>query len=625
MKRVAISQPEHVKNGLSSLSSTMSFPSELFKCLACQSLLEDPYMSKCGHTCCYMCWFKISKGTKKCVHCNAIIELDEIYPNHSIDLLIKEQKKVLSDKYMTSKRAKFDENSKEWKDVEQKALLEGLQVHEIDEFIKSLEEKRKNIIKNSNLNSNKLLLDFLVESNNQNKLKIKKINLEQEFLSADIQYLREAIASQDNEWSSLSVVPSNNTDSNNQLVPKPSTSLSWLSPDSKFAKSMAKRKARLHSNFNLIKDCYVGDRVHYYVSPESTIEKLGSFSSKFNNFMKYNKIKDLAHIDYVNGNNNHSNIVSSIDFDKTGTHFAVAGVTKKIKLYDYDNVTLSPSSGHCPVVQMTCDSKISCIRWSPYHQNWLCSCDYQGNVLIWDAFRHEKLHTFIEHEKRCWSVDFNSVDPKLVASGSDDAKVKIWSTNSQRSITTIEARANVCCVQFNPKSSMHVAFGGADHDLHYYDLRNPKQPLNVFKGHKKAVSYCKFVDKHHFVSASTDSHLKMWQVDGHQAVRTFKGHTNDKNFVGMDATGEFIACGSEDNHLYVYHKHFDDKLFSHRFAVNKSLFEKEEGSAYHMDGPQPPTRSKEFVSAVTFRKLGDDCDVIVAANSQGTIKVLKLV
>ena len=82
--------------------------------------------------------------------------------------------------------------------------------------------------------------------------------------------------------------------------------------------------------------------------------------------------------------------------------------------------------------------------------------------------------------------------------GSDDAKVKIWSTNSQKSITTIEARANVCCVQFNPKSSMHVAFGGADHDLHYYDLRNPKQPLNVFKGHKKAVSYCKFVDKHHF-------------------------------------------------------------------------------------------------------------------------------
>lgn len=29
---------------------------------------------------------------------------------------------------------------------------------------------------------------------------------------------------------------------------------------------------------------------------------------------------------------------------------------------------------------------------------------------------------FQEHEKRCWSVDFNLMDPKLLASGSDDAK-----------------------------------------------------------------------------------------------------------------------------------------------------------------------------------------------------------
>lgn len=30
--------------------------------------------------------------------------------------------------------------------------------------------------------------------------------------------------------------------------------------------------------------------------------------------------------------------------------------------------------------------------------------------------------SFQEHEKRCWSVDFNLMDPKLLASGSDDAK-----------------------------------------------------------------------------------------------------------------------------------------------------------------------------------------------------------
>ena len=124
------------------------------------------------------------------------------------------------------------------------------------------------------------------------------------------------------------------------------------------------------------------------------------------------------------------------------------------------------------------------------------------------------------------------------------------------------------------------------------------------------------------MSASTDSHLKMWRVDDRNSVRTFTGHTNDKNFVGMDATSEFIACGSEDNHLYVYHKGFNNKLFNYQFAVNKSLFEKEERINYHQE---PSPRSKEFVSAVTFRKTPNNSDVIVAANSQGAIKVLKLV
>lgn len=40
-----------------------------------------------------------------------------------------------------------------------------------------------------------------------------------------------------------------------------------------------------------------------------------------------------------------------------------------------------------------------------------------------------------------------------------------------------------------------------DHCVHYYDLRNTKQPIMVFKGHRKAVSYAKFVSGEEIVSA----------------------------------------------------------------------------------------------------------------------------
>ena len=68
-------------------------------------------------------------------------------------------------------------------------------------------------------------------------------------------------------------------------------------------------------------------------------------------------------------------------------------------------------------------------------------------------------------------MDFNLVDTKLIASGSDDARVKLWSTNMSHSVASLEAKANVCCVKFNPNSCYHLAFGSADHCVHYYDLR----------------------------------------------------------------------------------------------------------------------------------------------------------
>lgn len=223
------------------------------------------------------------------------------------------------------------------------------------------------------------------------------------------------------------------------------------------------------------------------------------------------------------------------------------------------------------------------------------------------------MKTFQEHEKRCWSVDFNQVNTKLLASGSDDTKVKLWSTDIQHSVASLEAKANVCCVKFNPNSCYHLAFGSADHCVHYYDLRHTKNPLNVFKGHKKAVSYVKFLNKETVVSASTDSQLKLWNVNNRHCLRSFVGHVNEKNFVGLATNGDYITCGSENNGLYVYYKGLSKPLFNYKFEPMRSLLDRGD----RRDNED----SNEFVSAVCWRQ---QCPVIVAANSQGTIKILEL-
>ena len=72
-------------------------------------------------------------------------------------------------------------------------------------------------------------------------------------------------------------------------------------------------------------------------------------------------------------------------------------------------------------------------------------------------------------------------------------------------------------------------------------------------GHRKAVSYVRYLNENELVSASTDSTLRLWNIEQHAMTRLFEGHLNEKNFVGLSADGEFIACGSELNEVRQRH------------------------------------------------------------------------
>lgn len=46
-----------------------------------------------------------------------------------------------------------------------------------------------------------------------------------------------------------------------------------------------------------------------------------------------------------------------------------------------------------------------------------------------------------------------------------------------------------------------------------------------------------------FSHSSTDSQLKLWNVNKPHCLRSFKGHINEKNFVGLASNGDYVACG----------------------------------------------------------------------------------
>ncbi len=62
-------------------------------------------------------------------------------------------------------------------------------------------------------------------------------------------------------------------------------------------------------------------------------------------------------------------------------------------------------------------------------------------------------------------------DPTRFVSGGDDCTVRLWSIREECPTAVIDAKANVCSVQFSPVSSNLLAFGSANYRVYLYDLR----------------------------------------------------------------------------------------------------------------------------------------------------------
>lgn len=408
-----------------------------------------------------------------------------------------------------------------------------------------------------------------------------------------------------------------------------------------------KNEARLSRNMNQIKNAYFSMRsqirhtssappsnkdllknrdslpaVQYNREDSNTNQRsddpLGAFFEglcKFASYSRFEVCGSLKNGDFMSS----TNVVCTLSFDRDEDYIAAAGISKKIKVFEFGALLNDSIDIHYPTVEMSNKSKISSVCWNNYIKNYLASTDYDGVVQMWDAGTGQRFSQYTEHQKRAWSVDFSLADPMMFASGSDDCSVKLWSINERSSIGTIGNPANVCCVQFSPSSTNLLVFGSADYKVYCYDLRHTKIPWCTLAGHGKTVSYVKFLDSETLVSASTDNTLKLWDLNKTSSTGlsssacslTFGGHTNEKNFVGLSALDGYIACGSETNEVYCYYRSLPMPITSHKF-----------GCVDPVSGNEIVDGSGQFVSSVCWRRKSN---MVVAANSSGNMKVLRMV
>lgn len=624
-------------------------------CPICMQIIKDAFLTACGHSFCYMCIITHLHNKKDCPCCGHSLTNNQLFPNFLLDKLLKK----------TSAR----QISKTASPVEQfrQAMQQGCEVSvkELDNLLTLLAEKKRKLEQEEAERNMQILFDFLYCLRKQKVDELNEIQNDLQFIKEDINAVErhriELYRARDRYSVKLRMLSDDPTATKswpspfaknnsgvmsssrnaqgglgmgnfqykkadgkaqvNTLASQAKDTLSGMGSEHVSQSSLAvARKKRVHAQFNDLQECYLQKRRQLANHPLKQEERdtniihregytagLTEFQSVLSTFTRYSRLRVIAELRH--GDLFHSaNIVSSIEFDRDDELFATAGVSRRIKIFDFSSVVNEPADVHTPVVEMSTRSKLSCLSWNKFTKNHIASSDYDGIVTVWDVTTRQSVMEYEEHEKRAWSVDFSRTEPSMLVSGSDDCKVKLWCTKQEASVLNINMKANICCVKYNPGSSSHIAVGSADHHIHYYDLRNASQPLHVFSGHRKAVSYVKFLSNDELASASTDSTLRLWDVKENLPVRTFRGHTNEKNFVGLTVNSGYIACGSETNEVFVYHKAISRHVTRHKFGSQEMDDTDEDAGSY-------------FISAVCWKS---DSPTMLAANSQGTIKVLVL-
>lgn len=113
----------------------------------------------------------------------------------------------------------------------------------------------------------------------------------------------------------------------------------------------------------------------------SSTDRLGAFFDGLCKYARYSKFEVRGVL--RNGEfNSSSNVICSLSFDRDEDYFAAAGVSKKIKIFEFNALLNDSVDIHYPVIEMSNKSKLSCVSWNNYIKNYLASTDYDGAVKV---------------------------------------------------------------------------------------------------------------------------------------------------------------------------------------------------------------------------------------------------
>ncbi len=222
-------------------------------------------------------------------------------------------------------------------------------------------------------------------------------------------------------------------------------------------------------------------------------------------------------------------------------HIASASEDKTVRLWNLDTgKQILALQGHSQFVQA--------VAFHPQQSDWLISAGRDRQIKVWDWTTQQQLRTLSGHTQQIHAIAFNP-DGTLIASGSADKTLKLWTLNGAIISTFLGHRLAVNAVAFHPISPL-IASASADTTIRLWHLDGELD--RILTGHTQAVRAIAFSPTGQLLaSGGEDKTIRLWDVASGQCCQVLPGHSWSLSSL-VFATDRILISGSWDKTIKVW-------------------------------------------------------------------------
>jgi WD40 repeat protein len=188
------------------------------------------------------------------------------------------------------------------------------------------------------------------------------------------------------------------------------------------------------------------------------------------------------------------------------------------------------------------------------------SCAADKTIKVWNRSNGQVLKTLTAHTQ--WVKTVILLKSGHLASASGDWTIGIWNLTNGIRIQNLTGHSGAVQSLINLNKSQ-MASCGRDWKIKIWTTKT-YQEVKTITGHSNSVNALVYLPNGNLASASSDKTIRIWDLDRRERplIKTIFAHSEQVSCLTLLEDGNFIASGSHDEAIKIWHFHKKSNNYS---------------------------------------------------------------